>query len=69
MPRDRICELIRRGSKNGTNHQCHNRIVRLSTWRDRLSVCGEWKKDDFDRDMIEAYLKDVVDLMLIIVDS
>ncbi|KAE8453422.1 hypothetical protein EG329_010283 [Mollisiaceae sp. DMI_Dod_QoI] len=44
-----------------------NLIVRMSSWRGRTTISGEWRGCDFDRDLIVRFLEDVVAIMLSIV--
>ena len=44
------------------------RIVRLSSWRDRITVSGEWKECDYDGQMIVRFLEDVVGIMISLID-
>ena len=43
-------------------------IVRLSSWRDRITVSGEWKECDYDGRMIVRFLEDVVGIMVSLID-
>jgi hypothetical protein len=45
------------------------RIVRLSSWRDVISLSGEWRGEDYKRDSVEGFLEDVVGLMLLLADN
>lgn len=45
-----------------------NRIVRMSSWRGRTTISGEWRRCDFERDTVVRLLEDVVGIMMAIVD-
>jgi hypothetical protein len=44
------------------------RIVRMSSWRGRITVSGEWKECDYDGQMIVGFLEDVVGIMVSLID-
>jgi hypothetical protein len=46
----------------------NGRIVRMSSWRGKITVSGEWKECDYDGAMIVRFLEDMVDIMLSIVE-
>ncbi|KUJ22961.1 uncharacterized protein LY89DRAFT_727749 [Mollisia scopiformis] len=50
-------------------HAEKNLIVRMSSWRGKTTISGEWRGCDFDRGMIVRFLEDVVGIMLSIVDD
>lgn len=43
-----------------------DRIVRMTSWRGRTTISGEWNARDYDEEMIKNILEDVVDIMLCI---
>lgn len=45
------------------------RIVRMSSWRGKTSISGEWRGCDFDKGLIVGFLEDVVRVMFSIVDE
>ena len=45
-----------------------NSIVRMSSWRGRITLSGEWRGCDYDREMIEEFLEDVKSLMFSILE-
>jgi hypothetical protein len=45
------------------------RIVRMSSWRGRTTISGEWISSDFDDEMIVRFLGDVVSIMLSLVEE
>jgi hypothetical protein len=44
------------------------RIVRMSSWRDRITISGEWRGCDYNRSMIEGFLEDVKRIILSILE-
>jgi hypothetical protein len=44
-----------------------DRIVRMSSWRGRLTISGEWRSCDYEREMAVEFLEDVVRIMLLII--
>lgn len=44
-------------------------IVRMSSWRDRTTILGEWIGCNYDHAMIVAFLQDIVDIMLSILEG
>ena len=40
-----------------------NRIVRMSSWRNRTTISGEWNARDYERGFVEGVLGDVVGIM------
>lgn len=45
------------------------RIVRMSSWRDKITISGEWVSSKFDNNMIVRFIEDVAQIMLSILDS
>jgi hypothetical protein len=45
------------------------RIVRVSSWRGRTTISGEWRGDCHNREMAVGFLEDVVRIMMEIVKS
>ncbi|KAN0119928.1 hypothetical protein V8E51_002136 [Hyaloscypha variabilis] len=45
-----------------------NIIVRMSSWRDRITLQAEWRKSDYDEIMIKRFLEDIKKIMLSILD-
>ena len=45
----------------------NDRIVRLSSWTDTITVSGEWRSKQYSWDLVERYLHGVVDFMLLLV--
>jgi hypothetical protein len=45
-----------------------NSIVRMSSWRDRITLQAEWRKSDYDEIMIKRFLEDIKKIMLSILD-
>jgi len=41
----------------------------MSSWRDRITISGEWKECDYDGVMITRFLDDLVGIMLSLVDG
>ncbi|KAH8601459.1 hypothetical protein B0O99DRAFT_681476 [Bisporella sp. PMI_857] len=46
-----------------------NLIVRLSSWRGRSTISGEWRSSDYDSGTIVQFLEDVVRIMLSICED
>lgn len=46
-----------------------SRIVRMSSWRGRTTISGEWVSSDFDDEMIVSFLEDVVSIMLSLIEE
>jgi len=46
-----------------------NLIVRMSSWRGRYTISGEWKECDYDGAMVEEFLEDLVQIMLFLIDE
>lgn len=44
----------------------NDRIVRLSSWTDMITVSGEWRSEQYSWDVVERYLHDVVDFILLL---
>lgn len=44
------------------------RIVRMSSWRGRVGVSGEWRDCDYDGAVIVRFLEDMVEIMLSIIE-
>lgn len=42
------------------------RIVRMTTWRGRLTISGEWRSCDYEKEMVVSFLEDMVRFMLMI---
>ena len=42
--------------------------MRLSSWRGRITVSGEWKECDYDGEMVVRFLEDVVGTMVSLID-
>jgi len=40
-----------------------NRIVRISSWRDRVTVSGEWRDCDYEMQMAVRFLEDIVGII------
>jgi hypothetical protein len=40
----------------------------MSSWREKVTVSGEWKECDYDGAMIVKFLEDMVQIMLSILD-
>jgi hypothetical protein len=40
-----------------------NRIVRMSSWRDRVTVSGEWRGCDYEMQRAVGFLEDMVSIM------
>ncbi len=45
-----------------------SRIVRMSSWGDRITISGEWRGCDYDRGMVEGFLEDVRGIMLSVLE-
>ena len=41
-----------------------NRIVRMSSWRGRITISGEWRGCDFATEMVVGFLEDTVGIAL-----
>ena len=41
----------------------------MSSWRDMITVSGEWKECDYDEEMILKFLEDMVAIMLSLIDQ
>jgi hypothetical protein len=41
-----------------------HRIIRMSSWRGRTTISGEWNARDYDENTIKGILDDVVNIML-----
>lgn len=44
-------------------------IVRMSSWRGKTTISGEWRGCDYGKGMVVAFLEDVVEIMECIVDE
>lgn len=42
--------------------------MRLSSWRDRLTLSGEWLESQYEREFVEGFLGDIVGLMLLAIE-
>lgn len=45
-----------------------SRIVRMSSWRGKTTISGEWRSSDFEKDTVVEFLEDIMGIMLGIVD-
>jgi hypothetical protein len=41
-----------------------NSVVRMSSWRGRITIQAEWRCSDYNRDMVNGFLEDVKKIML-----
>jgi len=44
----------------------NDRIVRLGSWRDVITVSGEWRSEQYSSDVVEQYFDGVLILMLLL---
>ena len=44
------------------------RIVRLCSWKGRISISGEWNQADYELDEVRKFLDDVAALMLLVTE-
>jgi len=45
------------------------RIVRVSSWRDKTTILGEWRGCNYERGMVVKFLEDLVGIMGCVVDG
>lgn len=49
--------------------KCHDRIIRLSSWRDRLTLSAEWIHDQYGEEFVVGFLEYMVKFMLVLMEA